>query len=212
MNLFFDIETIPADKKLRATILELERKKIAKREGTEDLNSKTKKSDETIYRMTALSGDFGQILCIGYAVDDKPAQVITGNEEEILKKWWNIAERASRYIGHNIMDFDLPFIFKRSIVHKIKPSAENMHLSFARYRNRPIYDTMREWDKWSMRTAASLDKLAKVLDLPSSKDGGIDGSQVYDAHLEGRDKEIYDYCIRDVELTRKVYRRMNFQD
>ena len=109
------------------------------------------------------------------------------------------------------MDFDLRFIFKRSIVNGIKPVSKHLNLSFARYKSFPIFDTMREWEKWS-NSYISLDTLAKVLGLESSKDGGIDGSQVYDFYLAGKHDEIYEYCKRDVELTRKVYRRMRFLD
>lgn len=212
MNLFFDIETIPADESLRDTAVDAELKKIAKRQETTEETQKSSKNRETIYRSTSLSGDFGRIFCVGYALGDKDVEIIKGDEVDILEKWWEIANSADCFIGHNIMDFDLPFIYKRSIVRKIKPTAKHLNLSFARYRSFPIYDTMREWEKWNPMRSISLDKLAKVLGLPSSKDGGIDGSQVYDAYLSGRQKEIYEYCKRDVELTRKVYKRMNFED
>lgn len=215
LNLFFDIETIPADESLRKVIIELEQKKQRRAQEAGEGNGARyprRKSPEGIYRMTSLSGDFGRIFCIGYALGDDPVNVIAGDEKEILKKWWDVADQATRFVGHNIMEFDLPFIYKRSIVHKIKPASRHLNLSFAKYRSDPIFDTMKEWDKWALRSSISLDKLAKVLGLPTSKDGGIDGSQVYDAYLKGRRKDICEYCKRDVELTRKVYRRMNFED
>ena len=70
---------------------------------------------------------------------------------------------------------------------------------------------MREWEKWS-NSFIKLDTLAKALNLQSSKEGGIDGSQVYDFYLKGKHKEIYEYCERDVQLTRKIYKRMIFGD
>ena len=214
MNLYFDIETIPAEESLKGTIVELEKKREKKREATEAAESgigyRRKKTNEMIYRATALSGDFGRIFCIGYALGDDPVDIIRGQEQEILKKWWGIADRADLFVGHNIMDFDLPFIYKRSIIHKIKPATRHLNLSFARYRSDPIFDTMKEWDKWALRASISLDKLAKVLGLPTSKDGGIDGSKVYDAYLAGKYDQICEYCKRDVELTRKVFKRMNF--
>lgn len=209
MNLYFDIETIPPDESLREVVFELAKKKTANSEQAERGKPQTK---ESIWRQTALSGDFGRIFCIGYALGDGDVDIIKGEEKEILGKWWDIADRADLFIGHNIMDFDLNFIFKRSIIHKVKPSAKYLNLSFARYKNYPIFDTMMEWNKWSFRAAISLDKLAKVLGLPTSKDGGIDGSKVYDAYMAGKHDEIYEYCKRDVELTRRVYRRMTFGD
>ena len=46
-----------------------------------------------------------------------------------------------RIVGHNIYDFDLKFILKRSVFHGIRPTVD---LSFARYRNQPIFDTRYE--------------------------------------------------------------------
>ncbi|KKR48516.1 MAG: hypothetical protein UT84_C0037G0008, partial [Candidatus Curtissbacteria bacterium GW2011_GWA1_40_16] len=39
-----------------------------------------------------------------------------------------------------------------------------------------------------------------------------DGSQVYDYFLKGKYNDIYEYCRRDVELSRKIYKRMTFED
>lgn len=207
MNLFFDIETIPADEQSKKAAIEVTQKKLEKTYYARPKLSK--KSEEDIFAQTSLSGDFGRVFCIGYALGESNVEIIKGEEREILNKWWKVADRGDCFIGHNIMEFDLRFIYKRSIVHKIKPAAKHLNLSFARYRNFPIYDTMREWEKWS-NSFISLDTLAKILDLPSSKDG-IDGSQVYARYLAKKYEDIYEYCKRDVELIRQVYKRMNFQ-
>ncbi len=206
MKLFFDIETIPADEKIKPVAIAQAKQKQSRNPYSKNV----KKSDNTLYRDTAISGDFGRIFCIGYATDEQNVEIIKGEENEILKAWWQVASGADLFIGHNIMDFDLRFIFKRSIINKIKPAARHLNLSFARYRSFPIFDTMREWEKWST-SFISLDTLAKALGLKSSKDGGIDGSQVFDFYLAGKYDEIYDYCKRDVELTRKIYKRMIFE-
>ena len=67
-------------------------------------------------------------------------------------------------------------------------------------------------DKWSPRKFVSLDRLARVLGLESSKAKGIDGSLVYDRFCEGCHSEIADYCMRDVELVREIYYRMIFSE
>jgi len=213
MKLFFDIETIPADEKFKILAIELGLAKLKRKASTANKTLKiTKKLKEEIFRNSALSGDFGRILCIGYALGDSQVEVILGDEPEIIRRWWQIADKADLFIGHNIIDFDLRFIFKRSIIHKIKPSAKHLNLSFARYRNFPIYDTMREWEKWNPESFISLDTLAQILGLESSKKGGIDGSQVYNFYLAGKYQEIYDYCKKDVSLSRLIYKRMTFSD
>ena len=208
MNIFLDIETIPAAESNKKAALDLVLKKKQRYGKEVDLG---KENMEQLYRDTAVSGDFGRIFCIGYALEDGQVQIIYGEEKKILEEWWKVAAKGDCFIGHNIMEFDLRFIYKRSIVNRIKPSAKHLNLSFARYRNFPIFDTMKEWEKWS-NSYIALDALAKILQLPSSKDGGIKGSQVFDFFLAGKYKEIYEYCKRDVQLTRQVYNRMLFKD
>ncbi|OGH13657.1 MAG: hypothetical protein A3H50_02290 [Candidatus Levybacteria bacterium RIFCSPLOWO2_02_FULL_37_10] len=208
MNIFLDIETIPAEESDKKSALDLVLKKKQRYGKEVDLG---KENMEQLYRDTAVSGDFGRIFCIGYALEDGQVQIIYGEEKKILEEWWKVAAKGDCFIGHNIMEFDLRFIYKRSIVNRIKPSAKHLNLSFARYRNFPIFDTMKEWEKWS-NSYIALDALAKILQLPSSKDGGIKGSQVFDFFLAGKYKEIYEYCKRDVQLTRQVYNRMLFKD
>jgi len=105
------------------------------------------------------------------------------------------------------MDFDLRFIYQRSIILGVKPTKE---LGFARYRNSPIYDVMYEWSKWSTQSKISLDTLAKALGIPSSKGGEVEGKNVFKAYEEGKIDLICKYCEADVEVTRKIYHKMTF--
>jgi len=209
VKLFFDIETIPAEEKYKDLVVELGLQKENRKNKTK-IKRLSKFKKQALYEQSAISGDFGRILCIGYALDEGEISIISGEEDEILKSWWEIANKADLFIGHNIMDFDLRFIFKRSIVHSIKPSAKHLNLSFARYKNFPIYDTMREWGKWNPESLIKLDTLAKILNLESSKTTGIDGSRVFEFYRKGKLHQIYEYCKRDVKLTREVYHRMAF--
>lgn len=200
IKLFFDIETLPSAEEHRDTHLEILRKK--KNNG--DLG------DNEIHSMTSFEGTFGRICCIGIIKEDERGtiqkEVFSGDEKTILQNFWKAAEGVHRFVGHNVWAFDLPFIYKRSIINGVKPIA----LNFARYRNIPIYDTMMEWELWNVTKAQKLDTLAKVLGLPTSKDE-MDGSMVADYFKQGRIDEICKYCMKDVELTRKVYYKMTFE-
>ena len=203
-KLFLDIETIPAEEKTWerfSTDLQLKY----------ELKNKKPFIKEDVYLKTALDGSYGRILCLGYMKEpimDK-AEVLTGGEKDILAEFWRLAQGVELFIGHNIMDFDLQFIYKRSVINRVQPS---LWLSFARYRNNPIFDTMKEWERWSMNSAISLDELAKILDLQSSKSTGLDGSRVFEYYQKGKQKEIYEYCKADVEVTRRIYHRMTFTE
>jgi len=211
-KLFLDIETLPAEESKMETLRLLFDKKNPEFD--------QEKFDEFIAK-TNFDGAFGRILCIGYAVDDDAPQNFynENNEKETLQQFWHLVDALSsaprnmqypdydlQFIGHNVMDFDLRFIYQRSIVLGVKPAYE---LNFARYRGYPIYDKSEEWVKWS-NSSIGLEYLALALDIPSPKDG-IDGSQVAQFFANGKVNDILEYCKRDVETTRAVYRKMTFE-
>ena len=68
---------------------------------------------------------------------------------------------------------------------------------------------MKEWAKWDTMNKVGLEHIALALGIPSPKEG-IDGSQVAQVYSEGGVEEICEYCKRDVETTRAVYKRMVF--
>src|SRR5690348_5402674 len=168
IKLYFDIETIPSAEEEKDKHLAI----LKKRKSNED------RSEKWVHESTSFEGTFGRICCIAIIKEssiDKIIQeeVFQGSEKEILAKFWESAKDVQRFIGHNIWAFDLPFIYKRSIIHDVRP----MQLNMARYRNTPIYDTMLEWELWNFTKSQKLDTLAKVLGLPTSKDE-MDGSMV----------------------------------
>lgn len=219
-TLYFDIETLPAEESSFDKLKYLFEKKLEKERMKR--NRKSKMVDEVIYTEeskcaknfddflvnTSFDGSFGRVLCIGYAIDDKPTKIICndGNEKKTLEEFWNVAQNCDLFVGHNVMEFDFKFIYQRSIVLGVKPTIPN--LSFARYRSSPIYDTMKEWVKWG-KDHVGLEHIALALGLPTPKDG-IDGSQVAQVYSEGGIEKICEYCKRDVETTRAVYKRMIF--
>lgn len=200
MNLFFDIETIPAEEAKHGILREIHKKKVA------DGKNVSAKFEEYLLA-TSFDGSFGRIVCIGYAIDDKPAEIFCDTEEKMLKDFWDVAKEANLFIGFNCMDFDLRFIYQRSIINKVSPTK---NLSFRRYFHDPIFDVMYEWSKWNMKSLISLDTLAKALGVESSKGEGIEGKDVWNAFQKGKIDEICEYCKRDVDVTRQIYHKMTF--
>lgn len=200
-KLFLDIETLPASEEYHQTLKMMHDKKCKKDDDFGEYLLKT-----------SFDGAYGRILCIGYAVDDEPVEVLynENDEKKTLEQFWDLAQYADLFIGHNVMDFDLRFIFQRSIINGVKPPQNLLNLPFARYRNNPIFDTMKEWAKWS-NNSVGLEHLALALGIPTPKDG-IDGSQVWDFYKAGKVQEILEYCKRDVETTRAVYKKMIFEE
>lgn len=198
-KLFFDIETIPAHEDSHGILREI----------YENKKSIQEKDFEKYVLQTSFDGGFGRIACISYAINDQKVETLSGEEHKVLQDFWEVAKVINLFIGFNVMDFDLRFIYQRSVVLGVKPTVE---LIFARYRNNPIYDIMHEWKKWNMNASISLDTLAKILGLASSKGGAIEGKDVAKAFEDGRIREICEYCEKDVELTRKIYKKMTFEE
>jgi len=107
-------------------------------------------------------------------------------------------------VGHNIIGFDLPFIFQRCLVNNI---AVRPFVNLSEFNVRGVYDTMHRW--WfGARNRVALDDLAWALGIPSSKTEEVEGSRLVELYQAGRLAEIRDYNLSDVRVTRKVYERI----
>lgn len=200
-TLYFDIETLPAEEKLRPFLERLHKEKCVK--DSERGTKLTPELFDTFYRMTAVNGAYGRVYCIGVIKERDGVEIgrtlLCDEEPELLRKFWGICRDVNCYVGHGIRFFDLKFLIQRSIIHKIPfPS-----ISLKRYSDFPVFDTMDQW--MCYEGTISLHELAHALSIPSPKEGGIDGSQVYDFFLAGKTQDIHDYCLRDVDTVRAIY-------
>ena len=209
-TLTFDIESLPAAEAQRETLMTLYLKQVKKNLPSFKRDGVVK-TFEDFFHETSFDGAFGRVLCIGFAVNEEPVKVICNgeNEKKTLEDFWIICRGVDRFVGHNIMDFDFRFLYQRSVILGVDPGID-MKWFFVRYKHDPVYDTMKEWSKWGQGNFG-LEHIALAMGIPTPKDG-IDGSQVYAFYQEGKTKEICDYCMRDVDTTREIYKRMNFSD
>ena len=70
-------------------------------------------------------------------------------------------------------------------------------------------DTMQWWKFGDYKNYVSLDLLAGVMNVPTSK-GDMDGSQVQDVYYKEKNlKRIVDYCQKDVEVVANLLLRFN---
>jgi hypothetical protein len=219
MNIFLDIETVPTSRQdVRGDIAQTIRPpgNYKKPESIEKwLDEHRDEETDKLVANTALSGTFGEILMIGFAVDDSPVQVVSrdlaGAEKDVLVAFWHqinlhIADRpkrALRWIGHNVLKFDMRFLFQRSIIHQVRPHIDfNPNVSPG---DSSVFDTMLHWAGW--RDMVSLDDLCKAFDLETKP---MHGSEVWQYAKDNRIGEIEDYCMHDVESVRKLYHLFNF--
>ncbi len=225
-RIFIDIETLPTDEANRAFVERKLRKSLFKKH----LNlSETEYAEraETAFGETALQGSLGKLLCIGLAIDnngraekpcvcgqDKASKKLHLDEAKTLTQFWNHLDRINfdadcdLIVGHNILGFDLPFLYHRSMICGVKPSREFLN-------GKPweiaVYDTMDKWQMGKFREFVGLEELALAFDLDCPKKGAVNGGNLLEAFQNGRHEEIREYCLRDVLCTRELFYRMTFQ-
>lgn len=183
--------------------------------------------EERCYQLGSLNATSGRILCIAvhegpvagldFGVEQRQSEHVfgidpDGNEQDEKKSLVAFLDYMKGFdpdsdelVGHNILSFDLPFIFQRCLVHCI--SAKPL-VDLREYNVRGVYDTMRHWWLGDRRGRVSLDDIAWALGIQSSKTAEVEGSKVFDLHEQGRLAEIREYNLNDVRVTRKVYERM----
>lgn len=220
-KVFLDIETLPPCEENRECVAAAFARDIGTQEANLEDQEITRLADER-FRGLALQGEYGRLLAIGIIIEEDSTVLYHGllgrdretglfhlDEARTLRSFWkllrNFDDRHDLLIGHNLLDFDLQFLCKRSVIHSAKPSFD---VRFARFRRRPVYDTMWEWTRW--RKCIGLSELADVLGLQNPKTQGVDGNNVYDLYRAGNYTEIALYCMRDVECVREIYYRLNY--
>lgn len=220
-NIYFDIETIPTQSDNIKNYIQSNLTAPANYKKPEAISTWIEENKEPAYRKTALNGGFGQIVCIGYAINDGDVKVIhfdnwASSEKQILQSFFNgliecyrpSSDITPHFIGHNIENFDLRFIYQRAIVLGVKPPAF-LPLNSKSYNNMYIFDTMTEWA--GKRNYVSLNEICLSLGIPPKGDE-IDGSKVWDFVQNGNLKQVADYCADDVEKVRAIHKRITFQD
>lgn len=222
-KVYFDVETIPCqlpgalDEFKAAVQAPAQYKKpesIA-----EWLAANREAEAEAAWLKTSFDGGVGQACVIGWAIGDGEPQALHINdlsredEADMIEEWFRALHDAHSghhgtrpcFVGHNIIGFDLPFLWKRAFVLNIRPP-----LWFPR-NPKPwsdsVCDTMLLWDA-NQRAGGSLDRICRLMGIKGK--GDMDGSMVWPMVRDGNIAAVADYCKGDVERTRAIYRRMNF--
>jgi 3'-5' exonuclease len=203
-----DIETIP----LGAALLPAERVAEAEAEGKSRFSVNGEASTEEEIKKLSLDSITSRIVAIALAKFDqnsnaKESVVLYGEDEaKILGAFWKFLEKPApvQLVAHNGLIFDIPFIWRRSVIQNVRPSKQ---LNLARYRTDTIYDTMQLWANWNIRDYVGLDRLSAAFGL-GTKTGS--GSQVLGLWLAGKHEEVARYCYQDALLTYACFCRMNF--
>lgn len=169
----------------------------------------------------AIYAEFGKIVCIGLGFIDMEGKQIRiktlsdRDEQKLLTDFCALLERLEQeqdgnivFCGHNIREFDLPYICRRILINGLQ-LPETLHLSGRKPWQVPHTDTLELWKFGDYKHYISLDLMAEILGVPSSKTD-IDGSEVTRVYWEDDNlQRIVAYCSRDIFTTALVYLKLS---
>lgn len=221
--MYFDIETVPGTEKLEnmpesiQKLWELKHAQFLSR--NPDRYPPETTFEESFSGNAGIFAEFGKVVCIsvGY-IDEKhdgkfKVKSYAGDDEKIvllafadaLIKWGRNPKRS--LCGHNIKEFDVPFVARRMIIHNI-PLPDIIQVSGKKPWEINFVDTLEAWKFGDYKHYTSLNLLSAVLGIPSPKDD-IDGSQVGDVYYKEKNLDrIVTYCEKDVVTTARVLLRL----
>jgi len=211
--LFLDVETVSAHQEFDQLD---ERLKSQWSRKASFLKREEGVSDEELYFDRAgIYAEFGKIVVISLGYfhfeNDKATFRVTSlsdhDESELLKKFKGILNKMNndiRLCAHNGREFDFPYLSRRMLINGIKlPSA--LDLSGKKPWEINHLDTMDMWKFGDWKHYTSLELMAALFNIESSK-SSIDGSMVNEVYYKEEDlKKISDYCRDDVVVTAQLY-------
>ncbi|MDD2199678.1 MAG: 3'-5' exonuclease [Bacteroidales bacterium] len=204
--LFLDIETVPAVPNYEEMSDNFKKHWDKKA----DFFCKEDDTPESIYQRAGIYAEFGKIICISVGLiiersDGRKFRVKSffGDDEkqllldfsEMLREY---TVKANRFLcGHNIKEFDVPYIARRMLVNGIR-LPEVIDIAGKKPWEVHHFDTMELWKFGDYKHFTSLDLLTALFDIPTPKDD-IDGSMVAEVYYNEKNLErIVRYCEKDV--------------
>ncbi|MCC6516024.1 MAG: ribonuclease H-like domain-containing protein [Chitinophagales bacterium] len=207
--LFIDIETVP-------NVSDFNNLTPYEQELWEEKKGKQRSEDESVanyyFNNAAIFAEFGKIICIsvGRITAEGMFQEFTlrsfygDNEVKILTDFTSFLQeqfKSNRNIalcGHNIREFDVPYICRRLIMNNLKLPAYLESLQMKKPWEAGLLDSMDFWKFGDYKNYISLKLLAFCLGIPSPKDD-ISGKDVGKVYWQEQGLErIKTYCQKDV--------------
>jgi len=171
------------------------------------------------WRKTALDGTKGQVF--SFAITEVNSGIMFSdyslNERKLLESFNRflamICSKDSAgsvltplFVGHNVANFDLKFLFRRFVINGIRPACL---LNFAGRHGVHYFDNSIAW--CGHKEYISQDNLCKALGIEGKPDD-IDGSKVWDYVEAGKYEQVLKYNEDDVMKAEAIYNRLTFSD
>ena len=223
--MFLDIETVPQQATLQQLPDELfhlwEHKFQSLQKQQPERYAETMTADDAFASSAGIYAEFGKVVCISvgfiyykdkemyfrtksFAYNDE--QVLLNEFAQMINDNWNSSTHL--LCGHNIKEFDSPYICRRMIVNRIS-IPPILNVAGKKPWETSFIDTMELWKFGDKKSFTSLKLLTAIFGIPTPKDD-IDGSQVAQVYYEEQNlKRISIYCEKDVIATAQVFLRLN---
>jgi len=214
--LFIDIETVPVVPTFEELDEDLQKLWRRKAKFFRD----EMEAEEAFAKKGGLYAEFAKIVCISLAYlrqDDEHQfnlrmKSFYGDDEvtiledfrELIATYFN--QRKYTFCGHNIKDFDIPFLCRRMLMNDMVLPRK---LTFVggKGSQSPVVDTFQIWRFGDYKNYTSLRLLAKSLKIEHPVEP-LEATQVSGMYWKDKDIEgIRDYCQRDVLTVAQIMLR-----
>ena len=217
---FIDIETVPGTNSLNL-LSERSKKAWIKKASqlAREENISDEQADKLYSERAGIFSEFGKIIVISVGSFEKnnlgkvsfnTKSFFDENETDLLNNFNEYVKESSKqdislkFCGHNIREFDIPYICRRMVINRVSLPECFQLWGKKPWEVRHLIDTMELWSFGDRKNFTSLDLLADIFGIESSKDN-LDGSMVAEFFKQNRLKEIVKYCEKDVEVVAKIY-------
>jgi 3'-5' exonuclease len=220
--LFIDIETAPICSRFEELGENMQNLWVKKAKSLRLSNDEGTDPASLFEEKGGIFSEFSKVICISIgslvfqenewvfrlkSIVDYEEKILLNNFLSILERF-ETSNKELKFCGHNIKEFDLPFLCRRMIINGVSlPTPLQIH-------NKKPWeithiDTLELWKFGDYKNYTSLALLAEILDIPSPKDD-IDGSMVAKVYWQEQNIErIAKYCAQDVLTTAKVFFRLS---
>jgi 3'-5' exonuclease len=216
--LFLDIETVSSHEHFDQID---ERMKPLWQRKTSHISNGAEPIDDLFFNRAAIYAEFGKIITIAVGAFSLNGEEelclrikdISNDDEKVLLTDFvqllneKFDQRTLCLCAHNGKEFDYPYICRRLLINGIR-LPEVFDISAKKPWEVHHIDTMDMWKFGDKKSYTSLELLAAVFGIRTSKDG-IDGSKVN--HVYYREKNlqrIAKYCREDVAVLSQLYCKM----
>ena len=209
--------TTDPEKRARKLADERDKHNAAQRRKIDGYEQEKQAAWDAHKRDAGLSAATGRVLAVGFVSvaansdpEALPVEIVAHDEYTTLEHVFDAFTTASKsgawnacIAGHNILEFDLPFLVRRAwVLGVIVPR----WIRDGRYWSRAFLDTRELWQLGNRQAKSSLNHVCQALGVPGKLDG-VDGSQFAELWETDREKA-REYLTQDVRCTAAVVQRL----